>query len=113
MLLDLLILKDAEGQKRRRLTLTDMTEFKQVQQNLEESQAKLGHLNQTLEQQVKERTLELEQRSGIRILLLSVADLKTPLRAIQGFPACCWGSIRLSLMRKAEGFFRWWLTAPN
>ena len=37
MLLDLLILKDAEGQERRRLTLTDITELKQVQQNLEES----------------------------------------------------------------------------
>ena len=108
MLLDLLILKDAEGQERRRLTLADITELKQVQQNLEESQAKLRHLNQTLEQQVKERTLELEQAvRELESFSFSVAhDLKTPLRAIQGFSRMLLGEHTAELDAEGRRLFQ-------
>src|SRR5512135_1397214 len=61
LLLNVRFSEDSQGKVTYRLSLTDITELKQIQKDLEESQKELRRLNQTLEQRVKERTLELEQ----------------------------------------------------
>ncbi len=52
MLLDILFLKDAEGQERRRITMTDVTELKRTQEELRRHKEELEDL-------VTERTAEL------------------------------------------------------
>jgi PAS domain S-box-containing protein len=52
ILLDILLLRDAEGQERQRMSLTDITELKQTQE-------KLRHHQDYLEELVLERTAEL------------------------------------------------------
>jgi PAS domain S-box-containing protein len=87
VLLNLRFLRDAEGRNRSRLTLTDITDLKLAQDALKKSKDKLRRLNATLEQRVQERTAELEHSNReLETFSYSVAhDLKTPIRAIQGF----------------------------